>query len=174
MLRPIPREAPVTIAIFAITFSFSERLRCVIHKGSGIHGMAGAGLILSCHRAARMSWLLLHVRHRLELLHFHEGPSQLLILYEQIADPLLQASKPGLPLFLRIFRRGIADTINWNCDRSTFCRVDRRDLREWNSRWQRSHVDPRVRSCLSIEEPRWDEDRLNQFGLIVCFSSDSA
>jgi hypothetical protein len=34
MLRPIPRDAPVTIAIFAITFSFSQRLRCAIHKAA--------------------------------------------------------------------------------------------------------------------------------------------
>jgi hypothetical protein len=65
-----------------------------------------------------------------KLLHFHERPSQLLILYEQFTDPVLQALKPALPLFTRIFRRKIGNTINWNRDRNTFHRVDRRVLRE--------------------------------------------
>ena len=96
-----PADAPVRNELMhpaLILYLRRISLSRLTHPGS--RASLGTAGILCCHRVARISWLLLRVRHRLELLHFHECPSQLLILYEQFADPLLQASKLGLPLFL--------------------------------------------------------------------------
>ena len=96
-----PADAPVRNELMhpaLILYLRRISLSRLTHPGS--RASLGTAGILCCHRVARISWLLLRVRLRLELLHFHECPSQLLILYEQFADPLLQASKLGLPLFL--------------------------------------------------------------------------
>ena len=82
------------------------------------------------------------LNHRsVKLLYSHAHPSQLLILLCAVRPSIaagFEAGSAAIHVNLQL------QDFNWTRDRSTFHRVDRRVLREWTSKWQSRHVDPRA------------------------------